>query len=82
MIDVSTETTEDPVRMLVNPVTLVDVVLDLDRPPVVHERSPQGKLHKRILDSCPILTQQDLDSVYRHELLSGRWTPDTQLTWI
>eukprot|EP00439_Symbiodinium_sp_Y106_P083631 s3_g23.t2 len=66
----------DPVRMLVNPVTLVDVVLDLDRPPVVHERSPHGKLRKRILDSCPILTQQDLDSVYRHELLSGRWTPD------
>ncbi|CAE7636531.1 ycf45 [Symbiodinium sp. CCMP2592] len=66
----------DPVRMLVNPVTLVDVVLDLDRPPVVHERSLQGKLSRRILHSCPILRQQDLDSVYRHELLSGRWTPD------
>ncbi|CAE8586311.1 unnamed protein product [Polarella glacialis] len=56
---------------------LVDLVLDLDRQLVVHERKPDGKIYKRRLEG-PKLTQEDLDSVIHHELLSGIWSSDNR----
>ncbi|CAE7398703.1 ycf45 [Symbiodinium sp. CCMP2456] len=66
------------IRPHLNPASLVDVVLDLDRKPVVHERDEQGKLYKRVLDACPLVQQDDLDAAEAHELLAGRWTKDNR----
>eukprot|EP00439_Symbiodinium_sp_Y106_P017259 s1516_g2.t1 len=66
------------IRPHLNPASLVDVVLDLDRKPVVHERDAQGKLCKRVLDGCPLVQQEDLDAAEAHELLAGRWTKDNR----
>ncbi|CAE6970925.1 ycf45 [Symbiodinium sp. CCMP2592] len=66
------------IRPHLNPASLVDVVLDLDRKPVVHERDDQGKLYKRVLDVCPLVQQPDLDAAEAHELLAGRWTKDNR----
>ena len=66
------------IRPHLNPASLVDVVLDLDRKPVVHERDEQGKLYKRVLDACPVVQQDDLDAAEAHELLAGRWTKDNR----
>ncbi|CAE7366040.1 ycf45 [Symbiodinium natans] len=66
------------IRPQLNSACLVDVVLDLDRKPVVHERDDQGNLRKRVLDGCPLVTQGDLDAAEAHELLAGRWTKDNR----
>ena len=61
-----------------NPASLVDVVLDFDRPPVVYERGREGRIRRKILKTCPRLTQEELEAIGRHELLAARWTRDNR----
>ncbi|CAJ1359526.1 unnamed protein product [Effrenium voratum] len=65
-------------RCKINPSTLVDVALDLGRPPLLHERDAKGSMRRRevTLGSSAVLTQAELDAIAGHELLEGRWSSD------
>ncbi|CAJ1402863.1 unnamed protein product [Effrenium voratum] len=63
------------IRCKINPSTLVDVALDLGRPPLLHERDAKGSMRRREVSSA-VLTQAELDAIAGHELLEGRWSSD------
>eukprot|EP00435_Cladocopium_sp_Y103_P000117 s3282_g1.t1 len=61
--------------------TLVDVALDLGLPPVLHERKPgahgANEVTRREVRADE-LTEEELEAINQHQLLSGRWTSDNR----